>query len=355
MHPQDTKRYILSIYNPPRAKTPWRLEELEKGLKTRYFSFGRLALAEALKLCGVGPGDRVLLPSFICRDVLAPIHAVKASPLYYPVGRDLQTDFDPGRIPSAKAALFVNYFGFPQEPDVFERYRDRVGAFLIEDNAHGLFGRDEEGRLLGTREDMGVFSLRKSIPLPNGAVLVINHPDLKDNLPEQEPFEFSYSDIFFRRKQNVRRIIGSLGIWSVRLLTSMLRARRWIMTGSPAYVSAPAGETVLPSPVKCTPMLKGSIETVQPEQETERRRTLYRILDQWIKNRDKCTPIFKHLPDGVVPYGYPFFCKEGDFKEVEHSLFKNGFPCISWPDLPHELGERPPSFYREVRLVPFLW
>ena len=36
-----------------------------------YFAFARHALVEALRQSGIGNGDRVALPGFICRDVLA--------------------------------------------------------------------------------------------------------------------------------------------------------------------------------------------------------------------------------------------------------------------------------------------
>ncbi|MEY4129674.1 MAG: hypothetical protein RIS81_1423, partial [Actinomycetota bacterium] len=40
----------------------------------RYFSLGRFAIREALSLIGVGAGDSVMLPSYICRDVLASVN-----------------------------------------------------------------------------------------------------------------------------------------------------------------------------------------------------------------------------------------------------------------------------------------
>jgi len=321
----------------------------------RYFAFGRQALVEAFKLCGVRHEDKVMMPSYICRDVLSSLHAVRATPLFYPVGRDLQSIFDPDSMPTAKAVLAVNYFGFPQKLGVFERYCERVGAFLIEDNAHGLFSRDEEGRLLGTRTDLGIFSLRKTIPLPNGAALVVNSTDLNDKLPEQEPFEASRADVFFSLKQSVRCLIGLLGIWSARVVFTMLRTRRKIMTGSFSLLPDPSGEIVLPGPSKCTPLIRDGIRTVHPELESDRRRKLYLFLDELIGRHIKCTPVFEDLPDGVVPYGYPFFCEADDLKKIERLLFRKGFLCISWPDLPDGVRESSPSFYKEVRLVPFLW
>lgn len=355
MPTQHINPNILSIYNPPDSKKPWFLEDLVGERPVRYFAFGRQALVEAFRLCDVQHGDMILMPSYICRDVLSSINNVGANPLYYPVGKDLQADFDPDTVLPAKAVLAVNYFGFPQKMDIFKRYRERTEALIIEDNAHGLFSRDEEGRFLGTRPDIGVFSIRKSVPLPNGAALVINRPDLNHRAPEQESFGISTDDFFFNRKQKVRRLIGLLGVWSSRPAFSVLKIRRWIMTGSTIPLPDPRGEFVLPEPSKCSRVIKDGIKTAHPESERKRRRELYLWLDEWMRGRNTCKPIFKDLPEGVVPYGYPFFCELEDFAKIERQLFRKGFYCITWPDLPDGVKESSPSFYKEVRLVPFLW
>jgi len=356
MPTQQINSNILSIYNPLDSKKPWFLEDLIGERPVRYFAFGRQALVEAFRLCGVGPGDNVLLPSYICRNVLASLHAVRANPSYYNVGEDLQADFDPDSVPRAKAVLAVNYFGFPQQLDIFERYRERTEALIIEDNAHGLFSRDEEGRFLGTRPDIGVFSIRKSVPLPNGAALVVNNPQLNDNLSKQERFELSTDDEFFKRKQFIRRyVIGEWGIPAKRIVFRLSRMRRWLMTGSPIPKSDKRWETVLPEPSKCSRFIKNGIKTANPESERKRRRELYLWLDEWIGRRDNCVPVFENLPSGVVPYGYPFICEEDDLKGFERLLSRKGFYCITWPDLPEAVEKDAPPFYTKVRLVPFLW
>ena len=82
---------------------------------------------------------------------------------------------------------------------------------------------------------------------------------------------------------------------------------------------------------------------------------VYLFLDEWFKGYTNCMPVFENLYDGVVPYGYPFFCEADDLKNVERLLFRKGFLCISWPDLPDAVRESSPSFYKKIRMVPFLW
>jgi hypothetical protein len=76
----------------------------------RYYSLGRYALIEALRISKVGSGDWVALPEFICRDVLASVKAVGASVYYYPVDEKLQIAESAGILKKAKVILIVNYF-----------------------------------------------------------------------------------------------------------------------------------------------------------------------------------------------------------------------------------------------------
>ena len=120
------------------------------GADVRLFSLGRYALLAALRVTGVSPGDKVLVPGFICRDLLASIHAVQGTPVFYPVDRTLAPQ-SLLAAQGAKAILAVNYFGFPQSLEPFRRYCAEHGASLIEDNAHGFLSRDALGHALGSR------------------------------------------------------------------------------------------------------------------------------------------------------------------------------------------------------------
>ncbi|HIK87164.1 MAG TPA: hypothetical protein EYG07_01570, partial [Alphaproteobacteria bacterium] len=55
----------------------------------RFFSLARYALSEALRVSGVGETDYILIPEYICRDIIAPINVNNAQVVYYSVGEDL--------------------------------------------------------------------------------------------------------------------------------------------------------------------------------------------------------------------------------------------------------------------------
>ena len=96
----------------------------------RYFSLGRFAMKEALVACGVGENSSVMLPSFICRDVLAAINELGAIATFYDVDKKLEP-IGLDSSPKSKAIIAVNYFGFPQNLEPFKKYCTSSGAKIV--------------------------------------------------------------------------------------------------------------------------------------------------------------------------------------------------------------------------------
>jgi len=90
---------------------------------------------------------------------------------YYRIQRNLAPDFADieRRIDDETVAVMsVNYFGFPQ-PGLaeFMSLVDEYECYHIDDNAHSPLSVDN-GTLPGTRGDLGVTSLWKLLPIPDG-------------------------------------------------------------------------------------------------------------------------------------------------------------------------------------------
>ena len=122
--------------------------------QTRFYSLARYALSEAIKISDVKKGDTVLIPEYICRDIIASIRENNAEVLFYKVDLNLSPLDPPDKWPRAKVVLAVNYFGFPQDLKLFFDYCKKTAALLIEDNAHGLFSKDENEKWLGCRGEI---------------------------------------------------------------------------------------------------------------------------------------------------------------------------------------------------------
>ena len=343
---------VSTIYDPPRAHRPWKVSEVLPEGATTYYSLGRWALVDALRGCGVDPGDRVLVPALICREVLASINVVGAIALFYPVSPRLCADFNPSDLGLAKAILAVNYFGFPQELDVFRIYCERTGAALIEDNAHGLFSRDEHGQLLGSRGDAGVFSFRKTIAVPDGGALV-----LKDGreMPQPERVrQASTGRSRYRVKQAFRRGAGRLGPLRTHGAISAVRQLRRMLTGDTLPVGAPDGEVRIPAEPNPGAIISRALTVAEPDLEVRRRRALYELAGRIIENGG-AVPVFRCLPKNTVPYGFPIFVPPAHLSGTAADVGRHGFQLSRWPDLPSAVVPEAPEHYRSLMVLPFLW
>jgi hypothetical protein len=136
-------------------------------------SSGRAAIALALRSLGLRNGDRVLVPTYHCPTMVAPIVAAGAKPAFYPI--------DPTGAPwldaitktthGVRAMIVAHYFGLPQRMSTVREFCDERGIVLIEDCAHAMFG-EVEGRPAGSFGDFAIASLTKFFPTTDGGCLV---------------------------------------------------------------------------------------------------------------------------------------------------------------------------------------
>lgn len=319
----------------------------------RYFSLARYALLEGLRLLGVGAGQRVLIPSFICRDVLASVSLAGATPCWYGVGPGLTPASPPELWPEAQTVLAVNYFGFAQDLAPFEAYARRTGAAVIEDNAHGYLSRDLEGRWLGTRAPIGLLSVRKTFRIPDGAALVINDPALAKRLPAQVSIEGKGLQSAQSVKMRLRRI-PLIGSGLLRMATTVVRAVRKHKTGSELPLPDPFSETTIQFPPNPWAGLLSAIGGCDGQTEIARRRAAY-LECAGEGARHGVAPVFSALPEHCAPYGYAFRSEAAAYRAMQQAADRMRFDLVTWPDLPEAVWQTAPAHYRNVRLINFLW
>ena len=343
---------VSTIYNPPRARQPWRLNDVLPDSETRFYSLARWALVDALRACGVGSGDHVLVPGLICRELLASISLLGATAGFYPVSRQLSAEFSADGLSQAKAVIAVNYFGFPQDLKSFRSYCRRTGAALIEDNAHGLLSRDEDGKLLGSRADAGLFSFRKTIAVPDGGALVLGGE--RSMPPAADVPAVKGGGSRYRLKQAMRPFAGPLG--PVRTLKTIRAGRllRRLLTGEAVPHSPSDAETRIPMPSNPRALIGRGIGVADPEPEAWRRRTLYELAGRIV---DQCggVPVFPSRPANVVPYGFPIFATPAQASGIAAGVGRYGLQLSQWPDLPTAVAASAPDHYRHLMVLPFLW
>ena len=316
----------------------------------RYFSLGRFAMKQALVGCGVGENDSVLLPSFICRDVLAAINELGARATFYDVNKKLEP-IGLDSAPKSIAIIAVNYFGFPQNLEPFEKYSINSGAKIIEDNAHGFLSRDSDNQLLGQRTEYGITSFRKSIRTSDGAMLTTSHNDTE--IAPQVAFQnsaVSFRDIALSLFAKIERMTN---IPVLNLTQSAVKKARLMKTGSAMpKIDSSVEETIpgMPNPNRSsvTKML-----AVNETNEVARRRNLYNeILPDIVKLG--LQPVFSTLKSGTSPYCFPVYAAHDSQKQLAKLARKHRVTLMTWPDLPISVLPTAPEYYKQIWLLNFL-
>jgi hypothetical protein len=344
-----------TVYAPPRARAPWPLSAFAGHDRLRVYSLGRWALVEALRLAAA-QNKTVLLPDYICRDILSALAQAGARAAFYPVGRNLEMEADPDSLPQACAILSVNYFGFPQDLSSFEKYARRARALLIEDNAHGLLSKDSQGRPLGTRAPLGLLSMRKTLALPDGGALLVNDAALWGRVGDQPAIADKPAAAlsFARRRGAARKLARWLGARGMVATIDAARFLRKLRTGDELPSCDPQAERLLPAPAQPCSEALGPFWQADPQAEVERRRGLYLLCEELLKPAG-IEPVFSNLPEGTAPYAYPFRASGREQEHAESILKNNGLFSLPWPALPDAVAARVPSFHSTVRAVQFLW
>src|SRR5262249_18891062 len=111
------------------------------------------ALELGALLLNIAPGDDVILPSFTFVSTANAFVLRGATPIFADIRPDT-LNIDERRLadlitPQTRAIVVVHYAGVGCEMDAIVDIASRAGVTVIEDNAHGLFGR-YRGRPLGS-------------------------------------------------------------------------------------------------------------------------------------------------------------------------------------------------------------
>lgn len=139
------------------------------------------ALEMSALLLDIGPGDEVILPSFTFVSTANAFVLRGAKPVFCDIRPDtlnLDERLLPALItPRTKAIVPVHYAGVGCEMDAIVGIARDFGIAVVEDNAHGLFGRYRGGPL-GTFGSMATQSFHetKNFTCGEGGALLINDP-----------------------------------------------------------------------------------------------------------------------------------------------------------------------------------
>lgn len=344
------KKTIESVFNPPLERNGLSLKVLYgKNKSIYYYSLARHALKEGLFASGIKANDSILVPSFICRDVLAPFNELNLKVIFYDVNIDLTPKGSVDKYPKANAILMVHYFGLENNVSFFQKYCELNNALLVEDNAHGLLSRNQEGLLLGTIGDIGIISVRKTLPIVNGAMLIFKKNKIMPEMSFQNKFDFRLTV-----KNFIRPFVAKFGFKPLMKFSELKRIIRKHLKGTEFPISTFEEEKKIPlSKEPCDFDLYFS--KINIAKEVNRRRDLFYLVKNLLKN-EKIIPVKNELSSFEVPYMYPFYTEKDEIEKIKMRLKNHGLELIQWPALPKDIQEMPhDKFYDELYLVKFLW
>jgi perosamine synthetase len=303
------------------------------------FLWARNAIYHGLAAQGVGEGDRVLLPAYLCVAAVAPVLALGATVDFYEVTRDCRPvleDIEAKLGPRTRAVMCVHYFGFPQDLRALRDLCDRHRLVLIEDCAHVLpdpSGGDSMGRVGA----IAVFSWRKLLPIGDGASLVLN----------RGPRDLAVS----RRREGLAgtlkvakdlcdRMIAQSRWTGVRRVYRALERPKALFRRQMRQAALPVerDDTLFDRDLADAPMTRLSAWVLAHSDIAairRARRVNYQFLHDRTAGVAGLRALFPRLDAGVCPWVFPLFF-EGR-PRAHHELRRMGIPAVAWE------GVRPPG------------
>ena len=164
-----------------------RLPSPLDGAGVTFWFSARVAIFQAIAALGLRSGDAVALPAFCCGSELEPFIHAGLIPRFFKVTNTLSPEPESFKaaLNGSAAALVTHYFGFAADLTVARAACRTTGVPLIEDCAHALYSRHATD-WLGSHADVAIFSIVKTLPVPDGGALIIKI-EPKTSLPKGAP------------------------------------------------------------------------------------------------------------------------------------------------------------------------
>jgi len=307
---------------------------------TVFTSSGRAAIAFALRDLAVGPGDEVLVPTYHCPTMIAPVVAVGARPVFFPIDAAGAPRLDviaTMPLSSVRAILVAHYFGMPQPMAAIRRFCDEHRIALIEDCAHALFGQID-GEPIGSAGDYAIGSLTKFLPTTDGGCLAAKRRFASPRLRRKSAIEElrSVANSLEIGARN-RRFPGVNGLLAggFDLAQSLRGATRSgndseAAENSVAPARNPLDEFAPDSSVwrAASAWSRWIARMAHRERITALRRRNYQHLAVLLADTPGTRILWAKLPEFAVPYVFPLWIDEPS--KIYQDVRRAGVPVFRW-------------------------
>lgn len=294
----------------------------------------RTAIALACRRWGLGAGDEALVPAYNCGSEVDVLLKLGLRVRMYRVDR--AACIDPVHVralcrPHTRLVLVIHYFGWPQDVRDLRGWCRERNIRLLEDCALALFSEGPDGSL-GRLGDAAVFSLPKTLPVPDGGILSLPATADGERAPlAAPPWRPLLRHTLPLLKARTLHTAERLGVYPLarRLLgRSWLRSR--IASNGAPLPDMPASYyfDLRLANRGMSRLTSGLLNDVNPDVVCATRRRNYRQLQQHLADLPKVRPLFTELPAGVCPLYFPVLVAARP--RWLAALHAGGIPAIGW-------------------------
>jgi dTDP-4-amino-4,6-dideoxygalactose transaminase len=274
-------------------------------------------------------GDIVLIPDYYSGNEVSAIRAAGATIVYYPILRNLEPDLEAmSRLAklNPRVIYVIHYLGWPQPIKDIEALCRERGSILIEDCALSLLSEMDQ-RPLGSFGDYSVFCLYKTLPVPNGGLLVQNRHNLEDLAElklERCPLTAATgrsAELALEALRSRSDGIGKVLFGIKRAIGRMLRSARvrQVPVGNIGWDVADVN--IAMSSISSTVMAGLDYDQIR-----RKRRENFLLMQRRLEGR--VTMLRKDLNEGICPLFFPILVQ--DKHAAARSLWRRGIGAVEF-------------------------
>ena len=298
-----------------------------------YTHKGRYGLGLLCSHWNLTAGDEILMPAYNCGSEIDPFVRYGLDVVFYRVDQKATIDFEDimrRMTRRTKVVYMTLYFGWPQDIKALSEYCRKNKIYLIEDCALSLFSNPAR-HPIGVLGDAAIYSLPKTLPVPDGGVLTISQDLLPETPAQRPPIGGIFNEFLPLIKRTVLRICDKIGLYSY-LPKRLIQSRR-----CSTALTTPAGLPEIPQSyyydrniqnMTASAITRYILKHTCLESVVQQRRTNYTILYEAIKDSTLFKPLYSEIPEGVCPLYLPVLVENR--KAACDYLNHKGILAIQW-------------------------
>jgi dTDP-4-amino-4,6-dideoxygalactose transaminase len=307
-----------------------------------YFYVARNGIYHLMRSLAIENGGSVLAPDYYHGNEIRAIRAAGAAIQHYPIKKNLQLDLDVlyRLCKSGPRILYVTHFiGWPQPMKEIQQICQEFEITLIEDCALSFMSAVDD-RPLGSFGDYSVFCLYKTVPVPNGGVLVQNRRS-GVRLDSDDLRQCSSVSLAGRTSELMLEWFRSRYEWSGRCLFAVKRAAGKTLTAGNLR-RIPVGDSgfnVDSTGVAMSQFCHSLLPRFSFDRIKESRRSNFLALENRLRDRVRLLEVT--LTDGVCPLFFPLLVSNKS--EATRRLSDRGVQTIEFWNPPASDSFQPGS------------